>query len=216
MLFLTYVLIIGALKKNGYDLNSPIPTSLEKNVYTEEEYFLREEQASYKSEFLKGKIIAMAGGSSAHDAICVNLYGALFNGLKEGNCRLFSSNMKLGIPAKGKYYYPDAMVACGKAQFKAGRDDTLENPTVVFEVLSQSTAELDRGEKLRDYVSLPSVQEYVLIDQYELRVEVYHRISPWEWKYQVFEGESPTIPLDSISVILSFEALYKHVVFDKP
>ena len=186
-----------------------------KEFYTEEEYFLLEEQASYRSEYVGGKIIAIAGGTAAHNAICVNVYGEFYSALKGSKCRLYSSNMKLAIPGQGKYYYPDAMVLCGEERLQPGKKDILQNPNLIIEVLSQSTESVDRGKKFQDYFSLPSVKEYMIIDQYQIRVELFQKLTDREWKYYIYSKKEEEITCSSIPIKITVDSLYTHVSFEE-
>src|SRR5437016_4225831 len=106
---------------------------------------------------------AMAGGTSWHSSICSNLIAALVTALRGTHCRPFNSDLRLAVSPQGLYTYPDAIIVCGAPDLPA--PDIVTNPVVIFEVLSPSTASYDRGEKFRQYRSIPTLREYVLVPQ---------------------------------------------------
>ena len=133
---------------------------------TPKEYITAERKATLKSEYLSGEIVAMSGASIAHNLITMNTATGLYNQLAKQGCRVFASDMRVGISAGDSYFYPDIAVVCEKYRaLKMMNLDTLLNPIVVVEVLSQSTEAYDKGEKFRRYQQLASLQEYVLISQ---------------------------------------------------
>ena len=187
----------------------------EKEFYTVEEYLAMEEVAEYKSEYSGGKIYAMAGGSISHDYLCKNLYVMLHQGLKGGSCDYFTGNMKLGINKIDKYYYPDSMIICGELIHAFGKKDTLTNAKVIFEVLSDSTENKDRGEKFHSYWKLDSMQEYVLISQHEAQVEVFRRLDEQTFQLRIYRDLDENIPLESMNMTLSMKDLYEKVIFEE-
>ena len=178
------------------------------------DYLLLEEGAEYKSEFEGGKVIRMAGGSVPHETICFNLHAALHQQLQGTECRGFGSNLKIGIEEAGRYYYPDALVVCGDLIYGLDRKDIITNPTVIVEVFSDSTQHRDRGEKFRHYRLLPSFQEYVLISQEQLYVEVFAREDERIWKYQAFSRLTDKLRLAAPGIEILLETLYEQVDFE--
>ncbi|MDX2283474.1 MAG: Uma2 family endonuclease [Bacteroidia bacterium] len=177
---------------------------------TPEAYLEAESASSSRHEYQDGLILDMAGGSIAHERICANLYGTLYNQLAGKPCSYFSSNMKLHVQAAHAFYYPDASVICGEPQRYPGREDALTDATVIIEVLSPSTEAQDRGEKFMSFQLLPGLMEYVLIHQRRIRAEIYQRQQAGHWLYkQVNPGELLT--LDSIQVSFPLDILYQGV-----
>ena len=129
----------------------------EKLYYSPEEYLELETAAEYKSEYRDGLIIPMAGGTPNHNQIAVNLSAALNFALKGQPYRVFTSDVRLWIPQARLYTYPDVMVVSGQLQFAESRRDTITNPLIIVEVLSESTAKYDRGEKFRIYRTIPTL-----------------------------------------------------------
>ena len=178
--------------------------------YTLEEYILREEQSEYRNEYRDGEIEAMAGESPKHSKICHNIHVSLGQLLGKRDCDVFTSNMKVYIPEKNKMYYPDVSVTCGQIKAALGRNDMIANPLLLFEVLSKSTAKFDRGEKFEDYKTLESFQEYVLIDQYQYRVQVFFKEGE-KWSLDLYTAPSEIIYLHTLDGYFSLESLYRRV-----
>ena len=139
-----------------------------------EEYLRRERQAEYKSEYLNGEIFAMSGASEAHNLIAGNIFGELRRQLRERPGRAYISDMRVKVHANGLYTYPDVIVVCGEPQFEDDQVDTLLNPTVLIEVLSQSTERYDRIAKTSYYRTMDSLAEHMLVAQDEKKVRRFH------------------------------------------
>jgi len=182
--------------------------------YTPEQYLALEEQANYKSEYRQGQIFAMAGGTINHNRITKNTCFAIDRRLEGKGCETFIGDVRLSIDRKKMYTYPDVMVVCGELQFVEGRNDTIVNPKVVFEVLSKSTAAYDRSDKFHAYWSLESFEEYVLIDQYRVHVEYFRRQSDKMWELNVFTDIEDVLSLNSIEVDIPLREIYQNVVWD--
>ncbi len=187
----------------------------EHRLYTHAEYFALEDQAQVKSEYRRGEIIVMAGGSLNHNRIAGNVHTQLNLALAGKSCEVFIGDIRLWIERRDFYTYPDVLVLCGQPQFAAGRTDTVTNPIVLIEVLSESTAAYDRGDKFQAYWTLNSLAEYVLIDQYRVRVEYFQRISEKEWRLLVLTKEEDVLTLDSIEVAVPLEQIYRNVVWEE-
>jgi Uma2 family endonuclease len=160
-----------------------------RHHYTYEEYLAYERDSERKHEFESGEIFAMAGGSPRHSALASRISAALENTRPPG-CTAFQSDMRIRVLATGRATYPDASMVCGPLELDdADRSGTtITNPTLVVEVLSPSTEDVDRGSKWRDYQLIPSLQEYVLVSQ-DSRVETYRRLTTGTWEYlDVREG----------------------------
>ena len=177
---------------------------------TPEEYIASERKATLKSEYLSGEIVAMSGASNAHNLITMNTATQLYNQLVEGGCRVFSSDMRVGIGTGVSYFYPDIAVTCDKPRFEDDAFDTLVNPQVIIEVLSASTAGYDRGEKFIRYRQLESLQEYILISQDQVHVEHYLRQGK-QWVLSEFSALENVLPLASIGAELSLNQIYRFV-----
>ena len=180
---------------------------------TEEEYLCHDRAANYKSEFFDGEMFAMAGGSPMHSLIAANLIGELRTKLKGRPRKPFTSDLRLKVEATGLDTYPDVSVVCGPLQFAAGTDDTVVNPTLLVEVLSDSTEAYDRGEKFLHYRQMPSLQEYLLVSQRLPRIEQFVRRADGEWTLRIAEGMDATLALPSLEITVALAEVFAGVDF---
>ena len=181
-----------------------------RTYLTPEEYIALERKATLKSEYLSGEIVAMSGASNAHNLITMNTANGLYNQVTERGCRVYASDMRVGIGAGVSYFYPDVSVVCDEPRFEDDAFDTLINPLVIVEVLSPSTEAYDRGEKSARYRQLESLQEYILISQDQVRVEHYLRQGK-QWILSEFSALEDVLPLASIAAELSLNQIYRFV-----
>lgn len=182
----------------------------EVRLYSLEEYFELEEKAAFKSEFRNGKIIKMPGGTFEHAQLSSNVVKILGK-LEEDNFEALNSDQKIFIANYGSIVYADALVLVGKPKFHEGNRQLLTNPTVVIEVLSDSTERYDRSGKFRKYQTLSSFQEYVLIDQKKPIVDVLHKEGERDWRMKTYIGLEEVIYLKSIDITLKMSDIYKNV-----
>jgi len=185
-----------------------------RTYLTPEEYIAVERKATLKSEYLSGEIVAMSGASNEHNLITMNTANGLYNQVTERGCRVYGSDMRVGISAGVSYFYPDVTIVCDEPRFEDDVFDTLINPRVVIEVLSDSTANYDRGEKFASYQKLDSLCEYVLISQDRVRVEHYLR-QEQTWDLTEFHSLSDIFRLVSIACELPLQAIYAKVQFSE-
>ena len=178
---------------------------------TPEEYLALERQAPTKSEYLHGEVYAMAGASRQHAAIMVNMIVALVARLKGRSCVVYGSDLRIKVPPTGLYTYPDVSVICGKVQFEDRQQDTLVNPTVIFEILSRSTEGYDRGEKFANYRTLESLTDFILVSQHRPLVEHYARQPDETWLLTSYEGLKAVLLLPSIGCELPLADIYDKV-----
>lgn len=169
--------------------------------YSEQEYLEIERYASYKSEYYNGEIFAMAGAGHNHNRIVENLTGECYIAFKGKECRTYSSDQRIHIPETGLYTYPDLLIVCDKNQYLDDKKDTILNPTVIIEVLSESTEAYDRGKKFHFYRSITSLQEYVLINSRSFAAEVFRKNEEGLWVL-ASEAYSLNNPLEIASVEL--------------
>lgn len=196
----------------------------EKLIHTVEEYLEMERATEERHEFVDGHIYQMAGGSLAHSQICINVAGEIRNALRGKTCQALSPNMKVRSgpynqgqrTAKGLFSYADLTVVCGAPEFHDTHQDVLLNPTLLIEVLSESTLAFDRGEKfLRYRTHLQSLQEYLLIWQSFPFVELYTRQTNG-WLLSEFRELDQTIHLTSLACHLPLREIYDRVTFPEP
>ena len=180
-----------------------------------DEYIAHERQATEKSQFFDGELFAMAGGSHNHSLIGSNLVGESRNVLKPRDCQVHGSDMRVVCPS-GLGTYPDCLIVCGPPEFADTQNDTLTNPTIIFEVLSPSTESFDRGGKFGHYQSLPSLREYVLVSQDRMRIEHFVRQPQADqWLLTVIEGIDADLVLPTIEIRLSLAEIYAKVSFEE-
>ena len=188
-------------------------SSLPRRRYTSEQYWEMERRADYRSEYVNGEILAMAGGTEEHSVIAVNTASELRTKLKGKPCRVCSSDMKVHIMATDTSFYPDLTVVCGESLFANGRRDVLLNPTLIVEVLSNSTEAKDRVWKFAHYRRLDSLQEYVMIAQDAPHVERCVRQPDNQWLLSEVNGRDGVLELLSLNCHLSLTEIYDKIVF---
>lgn len=179
-----------------------------------EEYVALERRSETKSEYVDGAIVAMTGGSVEHSRIKFDLARILGSQLAAGSCQGYDSDLRICVDPM-RYAYPDLTVVCGESRFEDAENDTLLNPTVIFEVLSPSTEAHDRGEKWGRYRQMPSLQQYVLVSQSQPLVEVFTRTGDL-WTFRDARGLDGSINFASIGVTLPLAEVYTRVTFDAP
>lgn len=178
--------------------------------FSPEQYLALEGVSNSRSEYIGGEIYAMAGGSSDHSLIEGNVVTILNQLLERRPCRVYTSNMRLVVEKHDMYTYPDAMIVCGQVELLKGRNDTLKNPLVIVEVLSKSTRRYDRGEKFGYYKTLPSFQEYVLIDSERPHAEIFRRREN-KWHAEMTNDSSADLVLESFNLTIPRRRLYNKV-----
>jgi len=183
----------------------------EKRKWTPDEYLAMERESDVRHEYLDGEIFAMAGASPAHERIVASLVGELHQALRRRPCNVYSSNLRVKVSATGLYTYPDVTVACGEEVFEeeAGLE-TLTNPLVVFEVLSDSTEKYDRGAKFEQYRRIPSLGEIVLVSQEKKLVEEFVRQPDGGWLLHERRG-GDRLSLPALGVEIDVEEIYLKV-----
>lgn len=180
---------------------------------TEGEYLEIERAADFKSEFFEGEMFAMSGGTLQHSLIATNLAGEFRNRLRGGHCIPFNSDLRVKVAATGLLTYPDLSVICGPPEFIPGTDDTVLNPTVLVEVLSDSTEAYDRGKKFEHYRQLKTLREYLLVSQKEPRIEQFIRQADSRWLLNEAAGLDAMLELPSLRVTVSLAEVFAQVSF---
>jgi Uma2 family endonuclease len=177
-----------------------------------DEYLVRERAAEYRSEYLAGGIRAMTGASRRHNRIAMNV-GVLLDGqLRGGPCEPFMSDMRVKVERTGAYFYPDVVVACGASRLEDEHEDTLLDPVLIVEVLSPSTADYDRSAKWEHYRRIPTLMDYLLLNQNEARIERYARQSEGLWLFSETTGLDATLQLESIGCTLALRDVYERAL----
>jgi len=179
-----------------------------KETMTYAEYFAFEDQSVERHEFLNGEVFAMSGGTIEHAGLIAGVTHALMQAVRDRPCRVFSSDLRIRIRPTGLTTYPDVSLVCGKAEVDAEDPHAIVNPTVIVEVLSDSTEAYDRGEKAAHYRHLPSLREYVLVSQHRPRIEVYRKNDAGRWELYEYESGS-RVELASVGCTLSVDDVYR-------
>ncbi|MEB4590898.1 Uma2 family endonuclease [Candidatus Thiothrix sp. Deng01] len=180
-------------------------TAEKLDYITVEEYLAGEEGSEIKHEYVDGQIYAMAGGSLKHNLIASNISGLLWNHLRGQPCFPLSSDMLVKTLGK-RFRYPDVVVVCENDSSED--EQVMANPILIVEVLSKSTRKKDKGEKRLEYLAIPSLLEYVLIEQDFAEVEVQRRSVGWQSAYYFLGDE---VVLESVNASIAVEAIYERV-----
>lgn len=180
---------------------------------TEIEYLDLERSLESKNEFFAGEMFAMSGGTPLHSQIATNLAREIGNKLKGRDCILYNSDLRLKVEATGLFTYPDLSVVCGPLQFAPGTDDTVVNPRLIIEVLSDSTEAYDRGKKFENYRQMPSLREYLLVSQKEPRIEQFVRQETEQWLLREAAGLEAALALPSLEIKILLAEVFAGVEF---
>ncbi|MEB3273722.1 MAG: Uma2 family endonuclease [Prochlorothrix sp.] len=182
--------------------------------YSPAEYLTQEETADFRSEYHNGEIIPMTGGSLNHNRIAGNMFALLKIALRGTAAHAFIGDLRLSIPTHNRYTYPDILVIQGSPQFLDNRTDTILNPTLILEVLSKSTQDYDRGDKFLFYRSIPSLQEYILVDQYKIHLEQFSKLDDRNWNYCPYGPDESVLSLTTLGLELPIAEIYEDVTFE--
>ena len=186
--------------------------SLASKRMTVSEYFAHERTALNKSEFYDGELFAMAGASVPHNRIKENLSGEFHARLKGSSCQSFSSDQRVLVDRTGLYTYPDLVIVCGELQYDPLNEDTITNPQVIIEVLSDSTERYDRTTKFRMYQQISSLQEYILVSQQEPVCERFVRQGDGTWALRAFVGREATLELFTVDAQVKLADIFARTV----
>ncbi|MFZ1830743.1 MAG: Uma2 family endonuclease [Candidatus Competibacteraceae bacterium] len=179
-----------------------------KTAFTADNYLAWEERSPDKHEYLAGEIFGMVGATDAHVTITGNLFTLLRAHVRGRPCRVYMADMKLRVDTADAFFYPDLLVTCAPEDHSSSRFK--RQPTLLVEVLSATTAAFDRGQKFAIYRQLPSLREYVLIEQDRMSVECFRRDEQNRWVLQAY-GPGDRVELSSLDFSAVIEALYEDV-----
>ncbi|TVP68334.1 MAG: Uma2 family endonuclease [Leptolyngbya sp. LCM1.Bin17] len=185
-----------------------------ERTYTIEEYLDLEVNSEERYEFCDGNVRLMTGGTPDHNDIAGNLLVTLKAALRGKPYRTFILDQRLWIPARSTYTYPDIMVVPQPLQLQMGRTDTVTNPCFIAEVLSNSTKSYDRGDKFLAYRTIPTFQEYLLIDQYSVHVEHHVKTSPHQWLLSEYASPDVKLRFNTFECNVTIADLYENIEFD--
>lgn len=184
-----------------------------KRRLTPQEYLAIERKAQFKSEFYHGEMYAMAGARYSHNRVLANLLSKIGYQLEGKDCFMLPNDMRVQISDKDNYFYPDAIIVCGKPQFEDNVFDTLLNPKVIFEVLSKSTEQFDRGKKFDEYCKIATLEEYVLVYQTKMQIQRFVRRSEDHWDLRIFKDDTSNFTLETVPVTIPLKAIYEGIDF---
>ena len=189
--------------------------SQNKKPISAEEYFQLESNSETKSEFYHGEILPMADASFFHCLIASNLIIALCNRLQKKHCYVLPGAIKVELECDRNYVYPDVVVVYGEVIMAKGRDDTIANPKIIVEVLSEITKDYDRGTKFKAYRNLTSLTDFIAVDQNTISVEHYRRKKPNRWVLMEYENLDDSVILSDFQTDIPLSAIYDRVQFKK-
>jgi Uma2 family endonuclease len=179
--------------------------------YTEAEYLAIERDVETKHEYYRGEMFAISGASRQHNRITFNIAGILHEQLKNRKCEAFANDMRVKVETTTLYTYPDVVITCHEPRFLDKEVDTLLNPQVIIEVLSDSTEKYDRGKKFEHYRTIPSVREYVLISQDRAHIDRFALNEQGQWVLNDASGLDEVIELDAVGCRLPLAEVYAKV-----
>ncbi|GCL55896.1 hypothetical protein NIES3806_32520 [Microcystis aeruginosa NIES-3806] len=189
-------------------------SATETKYYTPEEYLALEETSEDKNEYRQGEIIPMVGATTNHNQIAGNFYRRFPLTINNQDYYTYMETVRLWLSDYSIYTYPDVMVIQGQPLYQGNSKSNVINPLIIVEVLSNSTQAYDRGDKFKFYRSLPTFQEYILIEQSSYSVERYYKQKDNQWLIDFVTGENAVLQLLSVDWQISFQDLYQRVNFD--
>ena len=185
--------------------------------YTLEEYLELDRTSEERLEFWDGEVFCMSGGSEWHYEIEGNIFSSLKSHLVGRGCRVFTGNARVKVPSAPPYRYADVSALCGEARFEEiGGADALVNPTILIEVLSDSTEAYDRGKKFSHYKSIPTLREYLLVAQHHPHVTHLFKDEDGKWIHTEANDLGASLYLHSLGCELPMSEIYRDVTFDSP
>lgn len=179
-------------------------------TWTQDEYLAMEEKSAVRHEFVHGIPYAMAGGTFNHTKVCGNVFASVNASLRGKPCSAHSSEQKVKVEKSGNTFYPDSVIFCPPSRFEGRGNQLLLTPTVIFEVLSPSTAEYDRADKFKDYRRIETLTDYVLIDPARIYVDHYRRQSDG-WLLRNYTLRSDVLSFPDLEIELPLEEIYEEL-----
>ena len=183
------------------------------NYVSSEDYLAIERAAKEKHELHQGRVVGMAGASFAHNEIVINVLGNIKNFLNANPWRIYPSDLRIHIPSADSFTYPDAVIVCGKPEMLDGQFDTVTNPSVIIEVMSNSTEQYDRGTKFFYYMQIPSLREYILISSTNLYIQTALKQADGSWKFEEIADKGGNLSIHTIKHSVNVEEIYENVTF---
>lgn len=193
-------------------MSEKILTQTEK-IYTAEDYLKFERRDAGKQEYSNGSVLNSTGSSRRHNLIGSNTTIAIGSRVRGHKCEVYVNDMRVKL-APHNYCYPDVVVVNGDPKFEGKELDILLNPTVIVEIMSKSTLNHDKTEKLDRYLAMESVREIMLIKEEDMRVEHYHKQTINQWTYKIYGNREDVISIESINCKVSLSEVYAQIKFD--
>ena len=178
------------------------------NFMSPEEYLAMERASEEKHEYYDGYIQAMSGAGINHNYIDRNIISLIHAFLKDKECRILPSHMRVSTPAHDYYMYPDASIVCGEPETEDDKFDTILNPSVIFEMLSPSTQHIDKGRKFFFYQQIPSLKEYVMIDSKKRLIQVGRKKQNDLWQIENITENNTHLFIETIGLSISLDEIY--------
>ena len=185
-------------------------SAIPKKYISDTDYLQMEREAEFKSEYYQGEVFAMAGATKEHNKIVASIIVEMGQYLKNKNCSVMPSDIRVCNKFSGLYSYPDVVITCDEEKYLDEAFDTLLNPTIIFEVLSKSTELYDRGVKFKLYRTLPSLQHYVVVSSMEFAAEIYTRDGD-NWILSTTTGLTGSLHLNTFNYTLQLKDVYAQV-----
>ena len=184
-----------------------------KKRLTAEEYLQFEKESTQKHEFFKGEIFAMAGAGRNHNEIFSNLFGDLAYKLKGKSCKPYGSDLRIHIPENTLYTYPDISVLCKNLESPDGDEISVTEPTILIEILSESTQNYDRGAKFKLYRDIPTLKEYVLVDSESINIESFRLNESLHWELEEYKTDSEILRIPALAINIPLKDIYQGTKF---
>jgi len=180
-----------------------------QSAFDSDAYLSWEDEQEEKHEYIRGEVFAMVGARREHVVVALNLAAAFKQRLRDGPCQAYISELKLRVESADAFFYPDVMVSCDARDHAASQ--FISHPILIVEVLSDSTAAFDRGDKFAAYRMLPSLQEYVLVDFASRRVETFRRTPENDWLFHAALAEDGDFQFPALGVSIPFDEIFENV-----
>lgn len=180
---------------------------------TADEYLEWERKQEYKHEYAGGEIIDMGGASPGHNKILSNLITSVGIHLKGKDCDIYPSDLRIYVKNAESYFYPDASIICGDLELSDDKKDSVKNPSVIFEILSPSTADYDLGRKLFFYMQIETLREYYAIDSSYKHIRIGRRRENNTWQFEEISIEGTFFSIETIDLKLALEDIYEKIKF---
>lgn len=190
-------------------------STVPKPYITSDAYLRLERAADFKSEYYRGEIFAMSGASREHNLITGNVFASCHSQFRDRHCEVYQGDMRVKVRTSGLYTYPDVVVTCEEPRFEDDVTDTLLNPQVIIEVLSDSTEKYDRGKKFEHYRQIESLMQYFLIAQDRVHLEKYTRQENGQWLLWETSAFDDKVLIEAVKCELEMAEIYARIKFDE-